>query len=64
MSCGFILLVFLGGLLGSGALGFVLLAASLAGIAGASFVGLGGRFGRGVDGQGWRCRILIWHPWK
>jgi hypothetical protein len=62
-----LLLVFLGGVLGSGALDFLLLAALLAGIAGVSFVGLGGRFGQGVDGRGWRCRILlglIRHPWK
>jgi len=59
--------VLLGCLLGGGALGFVLLAAPLAGIAGASLVSFGGRFGQCVDGRGWRCQILwglIRHPWK
>jgi len=64
--CGFILLLWFGGLLGGGALGLVLLAAALAGIAGASLVSFGERFGQGVDGRGWLCRGtgLSWHPWK
>ena len=65
-SCGFILLVFCGCLLGGGALGCVLLAAPLAGIAGANLVSFSGRFGQCVNGQGWRCRGmgLSWYPWK
>jgi len=46
-------------LLGSGALGFVFLAALLAGIAGASFVGLAGHGLEVPDPVG-----LIRHPWK
>jgi len=60
------LLVWFGCLLGGGALGLVLLAAALAGVAGASLVSFGGQFVQGVDSRGWRCRGtgLSWHLWK
>jgi hypothetical protein len=57
-SCGFILLVWFACVFVGSALGFVLLTALLAGVAGVSCVVFGGWFGQGVDGRGWRCRSL------